>query len=317
MEQILGEIRLHFTDEDLNEELKRAQPVESGYTRHYNQGEDFFVRLPETFRIPQIPVHHDVRKLRPEDEYLRRIRSFISRLCSIAPSIFADTTYLFDPSETLRPGFFHLYRIKDQTYLYLLRLDLSYRPQSYQITTRGTNDMTPEYETDQLFLEADLIPLDQVMVEEGRIRAFRIRQSISQTWIGETGRGYFVQGIWIDRELTKFFTRLFLPEGVRSYPYYPFSCKYRAICFSVIDPSPGGRKASLPVLYRATEFLTPHMGEIQEALRAEEFTEGLPSFKRLKEQLPAEWNEIFHGIRLKAYLNELDLKEYRVEHDGL
>ncbi len=331
MEQILGEIRLHYTDMRINEQLKGAhagigagqngpsatEPPTTGaaeYTRHFNQGEDFFLKLTRPFRVPPLPIHHDVRNPKPEDAYLQSLRGLFQTISQALPSIFSEMTYIFDPSEVLRPSFYHLYRIGEQTYLYLMRIDLAYRPQIHKVVERGSNDTTPEYETSQLFLEADLIPLDQVMVEAGKVRAFRIQQSVSQTWIGETGRGYFVQGIWIDRELTKFLSKLFLPKGMRTYPYYPFTCKYRAICYSVIDLEADARKAFLPALHRVTEFIRPHMGTIQEELKQSEFSENLSSFRMLQQKVPAEWQALFSGLTVKPYLNENGMKEFRVEH---
>ncbi len=314
MDQILSEIRLHFTDQQLNDQLKRLVCDDTDYPRHFTQSEDFFIRLPSTYRVPHLAIHHDFSKSKPENDYLEKIRDVVRQLGAIAPSVFADLTYLFDPAEILRPGFFHLYRIGDRTYLYLLRIDLHFRPHAQTLLDKGSNDTTPEYETDQLYIEADFIPLEQVMVEEGKIRAFRIRQSVSQTWIGETGRGYFVQGIWLDRELTKFFSKLFLPVGARTYPYYPYTCKYRAICHSVLDVRPEQRKKGLPMHHRVCEFLAPHMGEIQEALRTEEFSEQLDTFKKLKLIVPNEWQAAWNGLKLSAYLNDYEMKEFKVDH---
>ncbi|HUX13735.1 MAG TPA: hypothetical protein VMW87_11955 [Spirochaetia bacterium] len=326
MEQILGEIRLHHTDGRINDLLNQAHPptgtsdskipnpVAENYTRHFSQGEDFFIKLAEPFRVPPLSIHHDVRNPKPKEQYVETLRKFFEQLARIIPTVLEDLTYIFDPSEVLRPGFFHLYRVGEQTYLYLLRIDLAFRPQIHTVIEKGSNDTTPEYETNQLFLEADLIPLDQVMVEEGRIRAFRIRQSVSQTWIGETGRGYFVQGIWIDRELTKFLSKLFLPDGMRSYPYYPFTCKYRAICYTVISLAPAGRRSALPVLHRVADLIRPHMDAIQEELKRGEFNENLVSYTTLRKQVPDEWKAVFQGLLVKPYLNQSGMKEFQIEY---
>lgn len=314
MDQIRSEIRLHFTDPQLNEELKKLKPVGPDCPRHFTQGEDFFLRLPKRYRVPHLAIHHDVTNPHPEPDYLDSLRQVIGELGGIAPQLLSDLTYTFDPAEILRPAFFRLYRVGERTYLYLVRIDLQLRPHAQTVLEKGSNDTTAAYETDQLFVEADFVPLEQVMVEEGKIRAFRIRQSVSQTWIGETGRGYFVQGIWLDRELTKFFSKLFLPHNARTYPYYPFTCKYRAICYSVIDVAPEVRKHGLPLLHRAADFLDPHMNDIQEALRSDEFSENLDTFQRLKKQVPPDWENPWKQFRLRAYLNEHEMKEYRIEN---
>ncbi len=326
MEQILGEIRLHHTDGRINDLLKGAHPPtgsadpqisnleKENYTRHFSQGEDFFIRLAAPFRVPPLPIHHDVRNPKPDEKYVETLRKFFEQLTGIVPAVLEELTYIFDPSEILRPSFFHLYRVGEQTYLYLLRIDLAFRPQIHRVIEKGSNDTTPQYETNQLFLEADLIPLEQVMVEEGRIRAFRIRQSVSQTWIGETGRGYFVQGIWIDRELTKYLSKLFLPDGMRSYPYYPFTCKYRAICYSVISLASSGRRSALPILHRVADLVRPHMEAIQDELKQGEFNENLTSYTNLRQQVPAEWKAAFQGLSVRPYLTESGMKEFQVEY---
>jgi hypothetical protein len=314
MEQILNEIKVSFTDSDINEFLSNLGESGCSYTRHYNHSEDFFLKINESYTVPKFPIHHDVRVSRPTDQYLESLNSFVRGLAPLFPDVFNGNTYLFDPAETLRPCFFQLFKIGEKRYLYLIRLDLLFRPQDHEIVERGSNDVTSAYNTDRLYLECDLIPLDSVTVNEGKISAFKISQSVDQTWIGETGRGYFVQGIWLDRELTKFFSKLFLPQGKRSYPYYPFTCKYRAICHTVVDFPKDKRNARLPVLHKATEFLNPHMEEIQEALRANEFSENLESFRNLKKQVPPFWQNIWNGLKLEPYLNEQDNKEFRLEN---
>ncbi len=88
-----------------------------------------------------------------------------------------------------------------------------------------------------------------------------VEQMISDTWIGETGRGYFIQGIWMDADLNKFFTKLVIPQGKRIYPYYPFTSKYRTICHNPIGISSAQRREAIPRLHRFIDFLkTPRPG---------------------------------------------------------
>ena len=312
MEKVLGEIPLYFTDPEINSELLSLNGSNGGYTRHFNQNEEFFLRVTRPVSVPSIPIHHDVRKKKPEAEYLTLLRDLVRRLGSIIPEVFSGLTYFFDPGEVLRPCFFRLYRIGDATYLYLIKIDLTYRPTLHTVEEKGSNDVTPRYSTNDIVLEADVIPLQHVVAENGRTQAFKIAQSIDQTWIGETGRGYFVQGIWLDSELTKFFSRLFYPEGKRMYPYYPFTCKYRAICHTVIDPTDAGRKAALPLLHRARRFLDSHIKEIQDSLRANEFSTDLEVFKRLKSTVPAGWADAWENVTITVDLNDRDMKEFTV-----
>ena len=181
------------------------------------------------------------------------------------------------------------------------------------VLERGTNDRTPHYRSRRLFLEDTIIPVHEVVRQEGKIKAFRIRQTISQTWIGEHGRGYFVQGIWMDLDLTKFFTRLFLPRNKRTYPYYPYLCKYKTVCQSGVDLSPSGRRTAVPWLHRSLGFILPFMEEIQAEIKNQAFSEDMPIFLRLKQQVPPAWYDAWKDLKVEAYLNDADMKEYRVD----
>jgi hypothetical protein len=313
MEQILGRIELGSSDKAINDLLKSCEPNPTDYTRHYSQGEDFFLRLDRSVDVPHFPIHHDVRRRRPDPSYIEPLRELLAEIVPALPQVFSELTYFFDPGETLRPAFYKLYKIQDVTYLYLLRLDIHFNPNLFTVIENGSNDVAPAYRTDRIFFDADLMPLSRILYEGKRINAFEVEQLISQTWIGETGRGYFVQGIWLDRELTKFFSKLFLPKDRRYYPYYPFTCKYRSICHTVIDVNAQGRKRFLPLLHRIREFLIPHMDEIQEALRQESFSEELEAFRRLQGQVPETWIDPFTSLRVRPYLNELDMKEFVIE----
>ena len=92
----------------------------------------------------------------------------------------------------------------------------------------------------------------------GKVVAFVVKQTISQNWIGETGKGYLVRGIWMDSELTKFFSKLFLPTGKRTYPFYPFTCRYKTRLHDrprIPHPIPGEKL--LPYLHRALSRFSP------------------------------------------------------------
>lgn len=313
MEQILGRIELGTSDTEINEILASSRTSPVRYSRHYSQGEDFFLHLDRSVDVPHFPIHHDVRNSKPTPAYIEPLRALLGELVPALPDVFAELTYFFDPAEILRPAFFKLYRLDGITYLYLLRLDLHFNPNIVTVLEKGSNDVAPSYRTDRIFMDADVIPLQQILYQDKRITGFEVEQLVSQTWIGETGRGYFVQGIWLDRELTKFFSRLFLPEGRRYYPYYPFTCKYRSVCHTVIDPSQEGRKELLPILHRARKFLIPHMSEIQEALKRENFSPELPTFQKLRREVPAQWVRPFARLRVRPYLNDQEMKEFALE----
>lgn len=314
MLQTANVIRCIYTDPTINDLLKQGGSGTGTFSRHYNQVEEFFFRFERPFTVPQLPIHHDVRIPEPEKRYVQLLVEVLEQLIPLAPQVFQDLTYMFDPAEILRPSFFHLYCFEDRQYLYLLRLDLMHRPQVHGVIHKGSNDLTAAYSSDSLFLEAVFIPLQEVLIEAGNISTFVVEQTISNTWVDEIGRGYLVQGIWIDNDLTKFFSKLFLPEGKRTYPFYPFVCKYKTICQNLIDLGPGGRKKLLPCLHRALGFLRPVMPEIEGSLKKQDFSESNETFRRLKRTVPAPWSGIWNDLRLEMYLNDQGMKEYRIEN---
>jgi hypothetical protein len=313
MEELLSEIPVTFTDDQINSLLNRERDTVPKPSRHFSQNEEFFLQLSSDFTVPRFPIHHDIEKKRPEKEYLESLRYLLEQVVPLAPSLFRGLTYYFNPTDILRPGFFQIFKIKGKLFLYLLQLDVSFRTHYGTIQQKGGNDKTHTYTTRQLFIDNDLIPLKDYDERDGKIHSFNIEQLVTRTWVGEYGKGYFIQGIWIDRDLTKFFSKLFLPKGKRSYPYYPFPCKHRTICHSVLNFDPAGRKSHLSYLYHAREFLLPYLDEIQETLKDQEFSEELPIFVRIKQQVSEKWNEVWKPLQVKAYLNDRDMKEFSVD----
>ncbi len=313
MEQIDGEIFINYSDPDINDLIKSLAQGERPYTRHFNQNEEFFIRSGEDFIVPSFPIHHDVRLKRPEDVYREILSSFLSAVIPVFPQVFEGMTYFFDPAETLKPCFFQILRTQEKQYLFLLRIDLLFKTHEGEMVQRGTNDKTASFRTQNLFLEGDLIPLESVRTQEGKLVAFKILQTVSQTWIGETGRGYFVQGIWMDNELTKFFSKLFLPENKRLYPYYPFVCKYRTITHNLLDLSLEGRKTHLPHLVKVLQFIEPEMETIQTELRSEKFDPNLEIFIKLKRKVSESWVNSWEKVEVKRYLNDHEMKEFEIE----
>jgi len=314
MNQLSVAIRPAFADPAIDASLAALDGRDAGaWSIRFTQGEESYILLPREISIQSFPVHHDVRQRQPGPEYLAALRAFVSELSAALPSALAGLGYFFDPAEITRPCFFKVYEAGQRLYLYLLRLDMGYRPQHALAARRGDNDFTAAFSTRKLFFESDIIPLDGVEAEGGRASAFLVRQLISQTWIGETGKGYMVRGIWMDMDLSKFFSRLFLPAGRSLHPYYPLACKYKTICHACLAMSPEGRKASLVPYARALAFLGPAIPEIQAALRGRTFSESIPEFTALRARVPAEWTQAWSRIRLRPYLNENDQKEYLVE----
>jgi hypothetical protein len=289
-----------------------AAPDAAPLSGHYSHTEDFFLQLPEPFRLPSFPVHHEIEQHRPPEVYRDAVREFLRQVVPQVPLLFRGLTYFFDPADTATLNCYQLYRIKERLFLYLVQFDLSFKPLYCSLEQKGGNDTTHAYRSHTLFVEPLLIPLSGYREEHGSVRSFNVEQHISQTWMGERGKGYFVQGIWIDRDLTKFFSKLFLPPGKRSYPYYPFPCKYRTICHAVLDYTAEGRKRHLGLLYHAQRFLKPHFDAIQEELSQHDFSEELSLFKNIKSKVPERWHEVWQSLEVTAYLNDQDMKEFKV-----
>jgi len=313
MEQILNKLQVHYTNNTINELIRNSGEKGQEYSLHYDHNENFYLQLQNSFEVPHFPIHHNFRESEPQEVYIQSLIRFLKNLIPLVPQIFTNLTYFFDPSEILRPTFFQVFKIHEHHFLYLLRLDLVYKTYAGKIIERGTNDQTPVYSTDRLFIDRDIIPLERVEIENGRIKSFLIKQMISETWIGETGRGYFVQGIWMDNELTKFFSKIVTPEGKRTYPYYPFTCKYRTICHPILAFDTEGRKNHCKALQQVINFLTPEIEDIQEALRYEEFSEDLECYKKLKSSVPSDWVSFWQNLSVKPYLNDQDMREFIIE----
>jgi len=317
MEQLLSEIRISYADQEVNRLLASipGDAQNTPYSMRFNQSEEYFVELGRPVVIPHFSIHHDVRQSVPSAVYIYALREVVSQLTNLLPDCFHGLTYFFDPAEILKPCFFRLYKVEGNTYLYLLRIDLLARPLEGEILERGDNDTTSAYSSTRLYMESELIPLSAVMWENGRIRAFRIRELISQTWIGETGRGYLVRGIWMDSDLTKFFTRLFMITGRRLYPFYPLYCKYKTICAMAPVLGSEGRRTMLPLLHRCIQFIQPELGQIQSAIKSTPFSESLPAFGTLRNRIPEAWRTALRPFRSEAYLNEREQKEYILHHE--
>ncbi|MBN1699627.1 MAG: hypothetical protein JW881_19065 [Spirochaetales bacterium] len=313
VEELTNIIAINYVDPEINQIIEGVPARKKRIEKRFTGNEEFFLKLKESFTVPHFPIHHDVRKREPEEHYIRALRESCSRFIKPAGDLFSGCTFFFDPSDILKPCFFKLYRINDAEYLFFIKVDLGFRARYGTIIRWGTNDTTPEYETHFLFIEALLIPLESINIVDDRIESFVIRQTISETWIGEHGRGYLLRGIWIDDELTRFFTRLFLPRDLHIYPYFPFICKYKTMCMNLIDLAPCEREKRLPLLHNALAFVSPHMRIIESSMKSEKFREELEVFQTLKKDVPAEWNDVFASIRIRPYLNGNNMKEFAVE----
>jgi hypothetical protein len=315
MEELLNEIRVVYPDAEINAVLSAIPDGAVGVSCavRFNHSEELFLELGGELTVPRFPIHHDIHSDSPSAPYAYALRDLVKQLAATLPEIFHGLTYYFDPAEPLKPRFYRLYKVESSIYLFLLKVDLVFRHFQGEVLEQATNDQTPAYRTRHLFIESEFIPLEAVMWELGKAKAFKVRQLISNTWIGETGRGYLLHGIWMDDDLSKFFSKIILPEGLRStYPFYPLFCKYKTICAEAVPPALERRKRMLPLLHRAISFLSPEMERIQNSLK-NGFSETMPAFVELRERVPVSWKEILKGISMRSYLNDRDLKEYALD----
>ncbi|MCX7025417.1 MAG: hypothetical protein NT080_12515 [Spirochaetes bacterium] len=311
MKDLLDELDLSFSDPGIEKALAEALSgrVSTPYGMRFSQNEEFFVVLEEGVRIPSLPIHHDVRSPVPDRAYAAAMALAVGRLASAMPEAFEGLSYSFDPTDILRPCFFRTLVHGGSRYLYMLRIDLPLKPYGARVLVPGTNDFTAEYETRRFILESELVPIRATGADPNP-RIFKLMQYVSDTWIGETGKGYQVRGIWMDNDLTRFFTRVFLPESRRIHPFYPLFCKYKSICCFVPGLGDGARGLMLPFFSDAIAFLAPEMERIQAILKLENFSDALPEFVELRKSAPPRWLRFFDGVEIHAYLNEWDMKEY-------
>jgi hypothetical protein len=317
VEQISNEIRVGYVDPGVSTTLAAIGGGTRTVSRHFNQFGDFFLTLEAEFTVPSLPIHHDVHQSRPEAGYLARMRETIASLAELAPQVFHGLAYFFDKTEILRPCFYQILRQGDDVFLYLVRLDLAMKPAEGEVVERGTNDATARWKSRKLFLDPVIVPLVEAPFADGPLQGFRALQAISETYIGEVrndaARYFGAQGVWMDPRLSLFFSRLFLPSGVDLHPFHPFLCHYKTVCGFPLELSGEGRQAAIPRLQRALAFLLPVMDQIQSALGRSEFSEDLEIYRELKKKVPERWYEPWRGVRVEAYLNERDRKEYRLD----
>lgn len=317
MEQVSNEIRVGYLDPDLNEALAAVGDGVRPFSRHFTQFGDFFLFLEDAYTVPSLPIHHDVRQRRPSERYRAALREVVARAAELAPQVFRGLRYFFDQTEILRPCFFQLLRQDDDAFLYLLRIDLALRPGEGDVVERSTNDATARWTSRKLFVEPAIVPLLDAPADGAPLERFRTLQAISETYIGEVGASaagtYTKQGVWMDPRLSRFFSRLFLPAGVDLHPFHPFLCHYKTVCGMPLELSPDGRRTAVPRLQRALAFLLPVMDRIQAALGTAEFSEDLAIFRELQRKIPDVWREPWRSVRVEAYLNERDRKEYRID----
>lgn len=312
-----GSIDLGYSDKDVNTLLRQPGDPSAASSRHFSQNEEFFLRLERPVHVTSFPVHHDLKSSKPHRLLRSCVTHLIEQLMASVPGMLQGLTHLFDPSANYRPAFFRLYEVGSVHYIYIARIDLSFRPTRGTQIARPSNQLTAEYETRDVFVESDVFPLAQLDTRANRITNMKIEQVIHDTWIGETGRGYMRAGMWLDRDLTKFFSRLLTPGGLQTYPYFPFACKYRSISHATMATSEEERRRAVQIAHRGRTFLLPHVAEIEESLRnvpSNEFREDLPEFRRIRSLAGSQLDAAWKGFAIRTYLNENDEREFEVVH---
>jgi hypothetical protein len=302
-------ISVAVSDEGVNHSLTATASSTGHYTRHFSNDEQFFLKLDEPFVVPSYPIHHDVRLDRPEEGYPGLVRSVVEQVSAEAPDLLSGLRYFFDPADIGRPAFYRRVDTADGSFLYLVRLDLRYRPSVHEVLEAGNNDRGPVYRTRELPLEADLLPLEPETDDE----TLRVREVFSETWVGETGRGYFVQGIWIDRDLTRFLSAAVTPRGHRLYPYFPVSCKYRSLGISLVEFNTGALEEYASLLTGVCKTLEPKVREIEAALKEQDYDPKMPLLEELRDRMPPELTEPWRRFSTSPYLNDRDMREFALE----
>jgi hypothetical protein len=228
----------------------------------------------------------------------------------LVPGLFQGLSWYFDPKDLFHPAFAQVLASRDKRYLFLLRPDLTFRGRHAEMIERGGNDVTARYSTRHLFVEAEVLPLDTWVTRDLEKRLF-LAKLFTETWEGESGRGYSLTGRWIDQEITRLMTRAALPPGTRSFPHYPLRCRFETLSARCVTPTAEGRKRAAAVLDAAWPLVAPWAGRIQADLKADPYREDHPLVESLRrawgDRLASRWG----GFRIEPYLNSQDQKEYR------
>jgi len=302
---------LTHSDYEINQILtQKPQQEPQGFSRNFSQDEDFFLRLSKPMEIPSFEIHHDVNNPKPSEAYVNALTSLVRKLHPALPQLMAGLRWYFDPRDHLRPSFFALLRRNEKYYLYALVLDLLIRPRECQIITQGTNTKTPLYQTKNIYLDSYILPLEGAPQDTPQGKLAFVKKLFSDTFKGESGRGYFVQGSWMDPDLNKFLSKLFVPKGKRVYPYFPLRCLLSSLATTVAGLNPPARRKAAVLTDLLVEFLGPLVSSIQDVLKKQEFSPDLPLFQDIQNKIPESIKQYFLGFEIKVDLNEDNQREY-------
>ena len=277
--------------------------------RRLTQEEDFFLVLPRPFVVDSFEIHHDIRNVEPSPQYLRVIRSLVESWAAQVPGVFHGLTWFFDPRDLFHPLFLQFLSVGGRQLLYVLRPDLTYRNRYGEILTRGGNDVTPRYSTSALFLESEVLVLDGAETFTAG-QCLVVPKLFQKTWKGESGRGYFVTGSWIDHDITQLLSRVALPVGAKAFPCYPLRCRYESLSVRCLSPTPEGRLKAAQILVKAWPLVRPWAHRIESALKDEPYREDHPLVEQLRDQWGEQLSSLWEPYELTATLNSANQKEY-------
>ena len=314
MEKLLDTIIFRYSDQVISEIIGPLSDETDNYPVFFSQNEDQFIRSATPLHIPAMGIHHDVESIKPSEDYLSTLRTVIESLSAVFPALFTGTRYYFDPAEVLRPCFIQVFKSENRHYLYLLRLDLNIRLAESRIINPATNDMTADFETERLYFENMFLPINKPEITSAG-GSIPIERLFKSTWVGETGAGYHLNGEWIDHELTKMLSALYLPPKKKSYPYYPFRCDFNTVAFCPPLISPKARRYFLGYFHRTLPILLADLPDIEAGLKEAPFSRDLPLYLELKKKIADEWTKTWSSLKISPYLNENEMREYRLEYE--
>jgi len=305
---------LGASDPEVMERLRTLDGWVPDLDRRFTQEEDFFLGLDRPFVVDSFEIHHEISDMKPSIRYLSVIRSLVQTWSERLPGVFQGLSWFFDPRDLFHPLFLQVLVAREKRYLYLLRPDLTFRGRHAQVLDRGGNDMTPRYSTQSLFLEAEILPLESVETfpDERRITLNRL---FPFTWQGETGRGYFITGRWLDQEITKLLSRAALAPGTKVFPYYPLRCRFETLSSRCMNLTAVGRKQAAAALEAAWPLVSPWADRIQADLKNDAFREDHPLLDLLRQDWAGRLEGRWGSFQLVPYLNATEQKEYRYYGD--
>ena len=97
METLTNTIQIHYVDKEINKFIEKAGTNGCNFKRCFSYKEEFFLNLNEEFIVPHFPIHHDVRKTIPGQNYLKSIKELFTTLFTLCPELFSGLIYFFNP----------------------------------------------------------------------------------------------------------------------------------------------------------------------------------------------------------------------------